>query len=454
MKYLNTTTVALLVILFLALLIKFNPTARRSFYSVVAKVPILNKYVVDDSYANLIPLPDVTEYTSPDRVDETGYVQSDVDKAIAANNDFAIKMYSTLKKTSKNLFFSPYSMSTAFAMVYEGARNNTAEEISNVFGFNKDLQKNRSSYAYLFNKYNPEKADYRLSVANAIWVQNDYKILNEYTNVLDQFYGAKAENVDFRGNLEPSRLKINTWVEKQTMDKIKDLFPKGSLNESTKLALTNAVYFKGSWVKAFDPKDTVEERFIHGEITDNVVNVPMMRRTDKDALFPYYEDENAQLLEMPYQGDDLSMMVILPKQKVALDKIETNLTSKMLAAWQSKMVVKEVNVFFPKFKLETDYDLIKPLKNLGMQEPFALTSDFSGMDGTKKLYIGTVVHKAFVDVNEEGTEAAAATGIGMMTKTSANIDPVPVFRADHPFIFIIKDKVSGNILFIGRFVIP
>lgn len=240
----------------------------------------------------------------------------------------------------------------------------------------------------------------------------------------------------------------------QTNDKIKDLIPEGVIDASTRLILTNAIYFKGKWVKQFNEKDTRDEYFRISK--NNSVKVPMMQRTDKDAKFNYTENDKLQILEMPYSGEELSMLILLPKND-DLAMLENLLSTKNLSDWKKDLEEQRVEVFIPKFKFETKYFMADDLKIMGMPTAFQWPgADFSGMDGTKNLYIGEVIHQAFVEVNEEGTEAAAATEVVMLL----SVDPeqktpkIPVFRADHPFIFLIQEKASGNILFMGRVANP
>jgi len=238
---------------------------------------------------------------------------------------------------------------------------------------------------------------------------------------------------------ELSRKIINTWVEEQTNNKIKDLIPQGMITPLTRLVLTNAIYFKGTWAIQFDPTDTKKQDFrVNSEKT---VQADMMSLTEEE--FNYTETDDLQILELPYKGDELSMLILLPKEN--LNKIE--LTLENLEQWRSSLRERELNIYIPKFKFETKYFMSKDLKEMGMPTAFGEGADFSGMTGDKKLFISQVIHQAFVEVNEEGTEAAAATALTMVE--SAVTKPT-LFKADHPFIFIIQQKETGNILFIGR----
>ena len=383
-------------------------------------------------------------------VDDKTATPAGINSVINANNQFAFDLYSELKNKEGNIFFSPYSISTALAMVYEGAKGKTADEIQSVFHFPAESSIRRPAFAAIYNELNKPDSKYTLSTANALWAQNDYKFLNDYLTTLEQYYGGKATNLDFKNSTEEARQTINNWVESKTNNKIKNLFPQGSLDNTTRLVLTNAIYFKGTWVKQFEKNQTKDGNFRVSSV--NTVKVPMMQQTDKDAKFNYTEDNNLQVLEMPYEGDKLSMIVLLPKND-NISSLENSLTLEKINEWKTKLIKQRVDVFMPKFTFDTKYFMSDTLEKMGMPTAFTSAADFSGMDGTQNLSIQIVVHQAFVDVNEEGTEAAAATGVAMATGMAAP-QPIPTFRADHPFIFIIQDKDSGNILFLGRVANP
>ncbi len=389
--------------------------------------------------------------TEPETLlDDSGATAKGISSVVDANNQFTFDFYSNLKdKEDGNIFFSPYSISTALAMTYEGARGQTAKEIQSVFNFPEDSSARRPNFAAVYNQLNKRDAKYKINTANALWVQEDFQLLDDYTNTIEAYYGGKATNVDFAGATEQARKTINTWVENKTNNKIKDLFPAGSLDPSTRLVLTNAIYFKGTWVKQFNENDTKDEDFRVS--SDKTVKVPMMRLTGTDVIFNYSETEDLQMLEMPYEGEDLSMLILLPKND-DIAALEESLTAENLNEWKSQLVEKRLNVFMPKFTFNTKYFLKKNLEEMGMPSAFSETNaDFSGIDGKKDLFIQIVVHQAFVEINEEGTEAAAATGVGFGITSMPQIE---TFRADHPFVFIIQQKETGNILFVGRVIDP
>lgn len=395
-------------------------------------------------FKNQEPTPEPATIT-----DDKGATSTGIKSVISANDQFALDLYSQLKNSEGNIFFSPYSISTALAMTYEGARGKTADEMQSVFHFPTDGNLRKSSFAAIHNQLNKPDVKYKLNIANALWAQNDYKFLNEYLTTLQQYYAGKATNVDFKNSTEEARQTINKWVEDKTNNKIKDLFPQGSLNNLTRLVLTNAIYFKGTWIKQFEKSQTRDEDFRVSSA--NTIKVPMMRQTDKNAKFNYAEDNNVQILEMPYEGDKLSMMVLLPKND-NLSSIESSLSLEKISDWRSKLKEQRVDVFMPKFTFDTKYFMNETLAKMGMSTAFTYDADLSGMDGTQNLFIQKVIHQAFVDVNEEGTEAAAGSGVSVEFKSIA--PQTTIFRADHPFIFVIQDKDNGNILFLGRVANP
>jgi serine protease inhibitor len=386
--------------------------------------------------------------TQPPRTNDTGSTEQGIQVVVKANNKFAFNLYSKLARYENgNIFYSPYSIFSALAMTYEGARGQTAEEIKSVFHF---PEKNvlRSNFAAIYNEINKKSDAYELRTGNALWVQRDYQLLQDYINTVEKYYGGKAANVDFVRETEKSRQTINSFIEEQTNNKIKDLIPQGMLNPDTRLVLTNAIYFKGTWEWQFDKSLTREEDF---KITPtNVVKTPMMYMEPERAEFNYADLGDLQILELPYKGDKISMLVLLPTGN--LDTIESIITVEKLEQWKTKMRKEKLDaIYLPKFEFNTKYFMKKILRDMGMPSAFGGNADFSGMDGTKNLFIEEVIHQAFVKVDEEGTEAAGTTAV--IIGETAYV-PRKIFKADHPFIFIIQEKSTGNILFIGRVVDP
>ncbi len=372
-------------------------------------------------------------------------------QVVAGNNAFAFDLYGKLKGQEGNLFLSPFSISTALAMTCEGARGETETQMAKVLHFEEGVAVLHEAFGWIIKDVNGRgRKNYELSVANALWAQKNYTLRKEYVEVVRKGFGAGLENVDFVGATEEARKTINAWVEKQTKEKIKELIQPGVLNERTRLVLTNAIYFKGKWAQEFDKKLTKDEVFHVAKGKD--VRIPMMHQ---DAEFRYGETDGCQVLELPYRGDEMTMVVFLPKEVAGLGKLEERLTLETLNKWTEKMGRREVEVLLPRFKMEGEFSLKDVLIGMGMTDAFDPgKADFKGMTGEEKdLYVSAVVHKAYVDVNEEGTEAAAATGVVMKTQSIAPEPPV-VFKADHPFVFVIRDRKTGSILFMGRVVDP
>jgi serpin B len=378
--------------------------------------------------------------------------QSDVDALVRDNSAFAFDLYHQLAETEGNLFFSPYSISTALAMTYAGARGHTATEMAATLRFtldSADLPPTFGKMAARLQKVQ-RSGGIRLSVANSLWPQKDYPFLEDYRSLLRKFYGVSITAVDYQQAKEEARHLINGWVADQTQDRIQNLIPPGILDELTRLVLVDAIYFKGKWQNQFTLADTKDEAF---HVTaGKTVSVPMMSRKVKCR---YASQPTFDLLALPYVGDELSMVILLPKDLEGISGLETELTSENIARCLGALTEQEVFVSLPRFKLTSTFRLDKTLASLGMVDAFSETqADFSGMDGRPHwLYIGAVLHKAFVEVNEEGTEAAAATAV-VMNETTARPMRLPVFRADHPFVFLIRDKQTGSLLFAGRLMDP
>jgi serpin B len=371
---------------------------------------------------------------------------------VQGDNHFAVDLYAELdhEQAGNNLFFSPTSISLALAMAAGGARGATESEMADVLHLSADLAQAHAHYHQLLEQWNSagEKRPYQLHVANRLWGLKGYPIRAEFLDLTRQQYGAEMKLVDFAQPVVASR-EINRWVEQQTNDKIKDLIPPSSLDARTRLVLTNAVYFKGNWVHPFDKKNTRDEDFTTA--SQQKTKTPLMHRKSSAG---YAEDETLQALEIPYAGADLSMVVLLPKKSDGLPDLEKAVTLDKLTLLISKLRVREVDVYLPKFKMETSFSLKATLQAMGMKRAFSGDADFSGISSTEHLYISDVIHKAFVDVNEEGTEAAAATGVPMRAMAVRRPTPVPVFRADHPFLFMIRDTKAGSVLFLGRLTAP
>jgi serpin B len=286
-------------------------------------------------------------------------------------------------------------------------------------------------------------------VANALWPQRGYLFLDEYLALVKEFYGVLITAVDYAGDAEAARLRINAWVEGKTAGKIRDLIPAGLLDGLVRLVLTNAVYFKGDWASQFERTRTKKEPF--WVTPTRKVMTPLMAQQGE---FRYAETASLQILELPYAGRDLSMLVLLPRSRDGLAELENGLTLENLQGWARTIWPRQVQVTLPRFKITSQFRLAATLAAMGMPDAFNRDkANFSGMDGRELwLFILAVLHKAFVDVNEEGTEAAAATAVAMRARSAPA--PPAVFRADHPFLFLIVDHRTGSILFFGRLLDP
>ena len=382
---------------------------------------------------------------------------SEAGSVVEASHQFALEFYAHIKGEAEgeNIFFSPYSISTAIAMMYEGARNKTAEEIQSVFHFPEDQSLRRSSFQVIQSYLNRQGMPYELSTANALWIEKELNLQNTFKTVLTEFYKGEAFDVDFKRASERERQRINKWGEKETRDKIKNLLPEGSVNSMTRLVLTNAIYFKGKWENQFEKDQTRDEDFWLNE--HQAKQVPMMWQSDD---FNYAQTEDLQILEIPYEGGELSMLILLPKGKGAEDlkSLEESLTMDNLNLWRESLRNEKMDeVFIPKFKFNSAYQLKKSLGAMGMPlafNPSAHGQDkgFSGITEEEDLYVDDIYHKAFVDVNEEGTEAAATTGAGMYLTSYSPVQLI--FKADHPFLFLIQERTTGYILFMGKVANP
>ncbi len=395
-------------------------------------------------------------------------LKTDEQIVVQGNNEFALALFAELRTEKGNLFFSPYSISTALAMAYAGARGETEVQMARALYFptrpkvvpkdyNRPIRQGweqerfASAFGMIIKDLNDrgQKGGYELTVANALWGQQGYGFLTEFLELIQTNYDGKLIELDFVTATETARNTINTWVEEKTKEKIKNLIAQGVLNSMTRLVLTNAIYFKGNWASQFEKQRTNDAPFTlaGGEKVD----VAMMNQTEE---FGYMETEDFQVLELPYVNNELSMIIFLPKQTDGLAEFEKTLTAENLSQWLGGLRNRKVIVSIPKFKMTSQFSLASVLKSLGMTDAFVPNvADFSGINGKRDLFISAVIHKAYVDVNEEGTEAAAATGV-VMGATSIGPRQTPVFRADHPFLFLIRDNLSGSILFIGRMTNP
>lgn len=369
---------------------------------------------------------------------------------VHGNSAFACDLYQQLGKENGNLFFSPYSISSALAMTYAGAQGKTAADMARTLELPFEGQRVATAFGGLMQDLNKpgQPRKYKLSIANRLWGQKGYVFSPEFLKLTREAYGAGLEELDFTKAPDASRQAINAWVEKATQDRIKDLLPPGSVANDTRLVLTNAIYFKASWQDGFSPSVTKSEDF--KAAAGKTVKVDMMHHQE---VLKALDDDTFQMVQLPYEDRELSMVVLLPRKADGLAALEKQLTAQNLQKWSGQTKAYNVALALPKFRFTSEFSLKKVLSDMGMASAFSNDADFSGMATAEKLHIDAVIHKAFVAVDEKGTEAAAATAV-LMRPTSAQVAPPLAFRADHPFVFLIRDNATGSILFMGRVAQP
>jgi len=380
---------------------------------------------------------------------------SDAAQLVEGQTALALDLYRSLAEGQGNLFFSPYSVATALAMTYAGARGETAAQMADALHFSLPQEQlhpafNALDLALTGPQANAERSEgtgFELHVANALWGQSGYDFLPDFLDVLALNYDAGIRLVDYVNAADDARRTINAWVAEQTNDKIRDLIPKGALDDLTRLVLTNAIYFDAAWQHPFPERSTEPAPFFLPDGTEIVV--PTMRQTEH-LLFAHYDDYAA--VELPYVGHRLVMDIIMPTSG-EFGAFEGSLTPERLDGILAAQASGRVQLALPKFTFSSEFSLARTLRTLGMTDAFEYgVADFSGMDGTRELFIGDVIHKAYVDVNEAGTVAAAATAV-IMPGSAMPTEPVEV-TIDHPFLFLIRDRETGVILFMGRVVDP
>jgi serpin B len=389
------------------------------------------------------------------RVASPNIAAGDLSELVQGNSAFAMALYQQLARGDGNLFFSPYSISLALAMTYAGARGDTEAQMAQTLDFTlpqERLHPAMNSLDQTITSYAPQNAasdqGFQLNIANSIWGQQGFTFLPAYLDLLAQNYGAGMHLLDFLSAPEPSRKVINDWVTGQTRGKITNLFPQGSINDTTRLVLANAIYFKAAWQNAFDTNSTHNAPFY---LTDGTTTSTLMMSTSGETSFPYLQGEGYQAISLGYQDSPVRMIIVMPSAG-NFSEFESGLTEAQLEAILAGLQDRPVTVTMPKFKVESTIDLKNVLTALGMKDAFDENADFSGMDGKKDLFISDVLHKAYVNVDERGTEAAAATGVvvGIMA-----IPAQPLrMTVDHPFIFFLVDSQTKTILFMGRVMNP
>ena len=397
------------------------------------------------------------------RAESPQAAQSDLAALVDGNSDFAFDLYRNLGASDGNLFFSPYSISLALAMTYAGARGETESQMAETLGFRLP----QDSLHPAFNALDIELASraearseiekgFELNIANAVWGQEGYNFRTQFLDLLAENYGAGVRPADFRSAPDQWRIVINDWVASATEDKIKDLIAPGLINRFTRMVLTNAIYFKAAWLHPFNEDATMPRRFTLSDGSE--IETPMMRVS---ASFGYGAGDGYQAVNLPYEGSQVAMTILLPDQG-RFSNFQDSLDAAAVSRIIGEIKTERVTLIMPNFKYESQFGLAKTLQEMGMSDAFSeRASDFSGMDGQSCLAgddpclrISEVVHKAFVAVDEEGTEAAAATAVLVVEVTSAPPDPPIQVMVDHPFIFLIRDMETNAILFLGRVLDP
>lgn len=388
------------------------------------------------------------------RVLSPAVAPSDMEELVAGNSAFAFDLYQAIRNEPGNLFYSPYSISAALAMTYAGARGETERQMAQVLHFALEQARLHPAFNALDQALASRGAGakskdgqpFRLRVANSLWGQAGYTFLPAFLDTLAENYGAGLRLVDFKGAPEDARKAINKWVSDRTEGKIRDLIPQGAIDTLTRLVLANAIYFNAAWMHTFEKSATQDGPFYL--LDGSQVTAPMMRQNER---FPYFAGKGVQAVELPYDGGEVSMVLLVP-DRGAFSAFEEALSAEVVADILARMEQISVNLAMPRFKYDATLSLADTLRAMGMPEAFSANADFSGMDGTRNLAITDVFHKAFVAVDEAGTEAAAATAV-IIGLTAMPASPVDL-TVDRPFIFLIRDIQTGAILFVGRVLNP
>jgi serpin B len=428
----------------------------------------MKKLIIFSLIVILIGLAACTSTASGDTIKATGttlnsekqrnespkVASSDISSLTDGNGVFAFNLYKSVSQEEGNLFYSPYSISAALAMTYAGARGDTEKQMADTLQF----YLSQSQLHPAFNSLDQELASrgegakgkdgegFRLNIVNAIWGQKDYAFLVSFLDTLAENYGAGLRILDFIKETEPSRIAINDWVSDETEGRIKDLIPQGAISQMTRLVLTNAIYFNAAWQYPFE-EDATSPGVFH-LLNGDEVTVPMMEQQES---FSYAKGDNYQAVELPYDGRELSMVILLPNSG-QFEAFEKAINYQQVKDIIAELERQEVRLKMPKFEFDSSFGLKKILADMGMPVAFSADADFSGMTGNKDLFISDVIHKAFVSVDEAGTEAAAATAV-IMELTAAPETPIEV-TLSRPFIFLIRDIDTGAILFVGRVMNP
>jgi serpin B len=365
-------------------------------------------------------------------------------------NYFAIGLYSGLNNQSgnesANLLFSPFSISTALSMTAVGAGGITRTELDSELGLSNNSTENNMGFYSVLNGILPQNSAYNLSVADGVWVEQTFPINQTFVNTLSTYYDALARQTDFINNPTGATTDINNWVANKTNNKIINLIPPGAITALTRLVLVNAVHFKANWSQQFNLQETYNTSFFVSPIQN--VTVPMMHQ---ESGFPYYSNSQLKAIELNYYGSNITMLIILPNLNNGISTVESGLSAGEISGIEANLTDQQVELALPRFNITTQSIPMKSLLiSLGIKSAFSSTANFSGINSKTELNISQVYHKAFIKVNEAGTEAAAATAVIMGTMAVANPVAPQAFNANHPFLFFIMDKKTGTILFMGK----
>ena len=372
-----------------------------------------------------------------------------ITEQVKNNNNFTFDLFNDVDNND-NVFLSPFSVSTALAMTYEGAENKTRNEMSKVLYFPQNNEKVNKNFSEIIKKtqITNNKKHYTFNIANSLWAQQDFEFLHSYFETIKRYYAAPIQMVDYKddANRAKVRLGINKWVESKTNNKIKDLISEKDLDNETKLVLVNAVYFLSEWKKAFKKEATKDGDFFSftGKTKKEFMHT--------SAKMKYFGDEKFKVLEIPYKNNKASMIILMPNEIQAFYEFKKGLNADFFNSVKNKLRYESISLYLPKFKIEFKQDLAKTLSNAGMKRAFSSKADFGAMVCKKNIRIDKIIHQTFIDVDEVGTEAAAATAVVMKRVTSVKPSKKIEFKADKPFVFLIRENTTGSILFIGQLV--
>ena len=419
---------------------------------------LIGVYRIEEFYFSTSRMAQQKRFMSKWATPETRFGNIDGVKSLsAACSKFSIASYKHLTfGNNENMFFSPVSISTALCMVYVGAQGKTSQEMASclqIAGLGDDVHELFRDLFQTIQNGDHEETGYTLKAANRLFASKDYNFLEQFVNKCHTFYHTDAQSMDFKGDAETSRKNINDWVKDETENKIKEIIPSGMINDATVMILVNAIYFKGDWMNPFDKALTEPMTFYasHGEIQVN-----MMKMMSKDIRSNTDNELDCTYVDLEYGNKEMSMTILLPNKLDGLQALEEQLTHDKLETMLKQMYTGrfEVTLHLPRFKMDYEKNLNDMLSSTGMETLFTDQADLSGMDGTRSLSVSVVVHKAFVEVNEEGTEAAAATGVGIALMSMPSMPSPLLVKCDHPFLFLIRERASGSIIFMGRLMNP